>query len=275
MKKRLRQRRRRSPGGLRRLAEDRAPGGRSARLAAHAPSRMRRLVACTSQRATRFITSATHEEQERHLRERREVRVRVGLGELVGDDAGHRVGRIEERRAHLGTVADDHGHRHRLAERAVEPEDDGADDARARRREHGAPDHVPRRRAQADRGLAVGVGHGAQHLARDRGDGRHDHDRQDDPGGQHPEAERLAVEEREEAEVRDEEGLDRARGGRGRARRSPRSRRPRWGWPRAARPRSRAAGARGAGARSERKMASPSETGTARQSARSDETTVP
>ena len=53
-------------------------------------------------------------------------------------------------------VADDHGHGHRLAERAAEAEDDRADDARARRREHGLRDDLPLRRPEGVHRLALG-----------------------------------------------------------------------------------------------------------------------
>src|SRR5260221_425461 len=74
--------------------------------------------------------------------------------------------------------------------------------------------HAPRvareRRARAERecGLGQRARQGAEDLARQCGYGGHDHDREHDPGVQHPEPEREALEERQEAEVREEPGLN-------------------------------------------------------------------
>ena len=86
--------------------------------------------------------------------ERVQVEVIGGLGELVGDDGGHRVLRREERQRDLGIVSDDHRHGHRLAERAAEAQHDRADDARCAR-SRAASDRLPARRAQRVGRLAL------------------------------------------------------------------------------------------------------------------------
>ena len=104
------------------------------------------LLPAPEPRATRQMRSRApgvhqhrhHEEQEGDVGQRREVEVAHRLGELVGDRRGHGVARREQRRGDLVPVADHHGHRHRLAQRAAQPEDDGADDARAGVGHHGA-----------------------------------------------------------------------------------------------------------------------------------------
>ena len=100
----------------------------------------------------------------------------VGLGELVGDDRGHRVLRREQRRRDPRVVADHHRHGHRLAERAAEAEHDGADDAGARVEERDRG-RFPPRRAERIRALTLRARHRLQHLARDRRRERNDHDR--------------------------------------------------------------------------------------------------
>ena len=70
------------------------------------------------------------------------------FAELVGQRRRDAVRRLEEReRVELVEVADDEGHRHRLADRPAEAEHDAADDAGLGVRQHDPPDHFPRRRA--------------------------------------------------------------------------------------------------------------------------------
>src|SRR5712692_3950303 len=82
------------------------------------------------------------EQHETDLDQGVEVEVVRRLGELVGDDGGHRVLRREEGERDLGVVPDHHGDRHRLAEGAAETEHHGADDPAAPV-EEGEPDRLP------------------------------------------------------------------------------------------------------------------------------------
>ena len=71
-------------------------------------------------------------------------------------------------------------HRDRLAQGAAEAEDRGADDARAARRQHRHPDHLPLGGAERECGFLLrGVGLD-EDLADDRRDDRQDHDREHD-----------------------------------------------------------------------------------------------
>src|ERR1043166_1089630 len=78
------------------------------------------------------------EEHERDLDERRLVELAGRLGELVRDHARHRGARREQRRGDAVAVADHHGDRHGLAERAPEREDARAEETGARRVERHA-----------------------------------------------------------------------------------------------------------------------------------------
>src|ERR1051325_9437180 len=66
------------------------------------------------------------EEHEAQLDERAQVQVARRLRELVGDDGGDGVARLEERGGDDGPVAYHHRHGHRLADRAPESEYDRA-----------------------------------------------------------------------------------------------------------------------------------------------------
>src|ERR1019366_7122066 len=66
------------------------------------------------------------------LHQRAQIQIAGGLGEFVGNDAGHGVARREQRLGDLGTIADHHGNGHGLAQRAPQSEYDPAHNANAR-----------------------------------------------------------------------------------------------------------------------------------------------
>ena len=70
------------------------------------------------------------------------------------------------------TMVDGHG----FAQRAAQPENDGADDADARVAQHAHADHLPARGAQRQHRFALRVRHRHHHLARQRRDDGQDHD---------------------------------------------------------------------------------------------------
>ena len=96
-------------------------------------------------------------------------------------------------------VADHEGDRHRLAERAAETQHDAADDADPGIGQHDLPDDLGRRRAERIGALLQHRRHGLEHVAHDRGDERQHHDRQDEAGGQHADAERRPGEQQADA----------------------------------------------------------------------------
>ncbi len=97
-------------------------------------------------------------------------------------DGREAVALAEQVVAEFGRVADQDRHRDRLADRAAEAEHRAADDARAAVGQDGDADHLPARRAEAERRLLVVGGHGGHHLAADRADDRQDHDREHQAG---------------------------------------------------------------------------------------------
>ena len=105
-----------------------------------------------------------HEEQEGDVGQGGEVHVADRLGELVGDRRRHGVAGREQRGRDLVPVADQHGDRHRLAQRPAEPEDDRADDPGAGVGQNGGGHRLPPGGAERERGLPLGVGHRQQHL---------------------------------------------------------------------------------------------------------------
>ena len=153
-------------------------------------------------RAPAFTSTVTTKSRKRDVGQGGEVHVAHRLGELVGDRRRHGVARREERGGDLVPVPDQHGHGHRLAQRAAQAEDDGADDAGAGVGQHGGDHRLPPGRAERQRGLPLGVGHREQHLPGDRHDVRHHHDREDDPGGEHGGPVDRPLEQRQEAEAR-------------------------------------------------------------------------
>ena len=104
----------------------------------------------------------------------------AGLGEIGRQQRGQRIGGREQGQADLVGVADQHGQRHRLAERAPEAQHQRAEDAASRGRQHHPQDRLPPGRAHAVGGFLGPVGDLAQRILRDRGDGRQDHDREHD-----------------------------------------------------------------------------------------------
>ena len=127
------------------------------------------------------------------------VQAFAGLGELVGQRRRDAVGGLEQRqRVELVEVADDEGHRHRLAERAAQAEHDAADDAGLGVGQHDLPDHLPGGRAEPVGRLLEHRRRDLEHVAHHRGDERDDHDRQDDAGRQDADAHRRPRHQRTE-----------------------------------------------------------------------------
>ena len=101
-----------------------------------------------------------------------------------------------KRGRHADGVADDEGHRHGLAERAAQAQQDAADHADRGCRAGRCPSiDFPAGAAQRVGRFLQQRRHGQEHVARHRGDEGQDHDRQDEAGGQHADAERRAREE--------------------------------------------------------------------------------
>src|SRR5208283_4256365 len=136
-----------------------------------------------------------NEKSQPDLHQGAEIQIAGGLGELVGNDAGHGVAGCEQRLRHLGTVSDDHGHRHGLAQRAPQAEDNAAHDADARIAENAHADHFPARGAQRQHRLTLVLRDRRHHLARNGSYDRHHHNRQDDARRQHAQAIHGAAEE--------------------------------------------------------------------------------
>ncbi len=63
------------------------------------------------------------------------------------------------------SIADQHRHRHRLAQRAAQTQNDGAEDAGAGVRHHGRDHRLPPGGAERQGRLALRVGNGHEHLA--------------------------------------------------------------------------------------------------------------
>src|SRR5580658_4047230 len=108
-------------------------------------------------------------------------------------------------------VADHERDRHRLTERAPEPEHDAADDADPRVRQHDVPDDLPGRSAETIARLLEHVGDGLEDIAHHGGDEGQHHDRQYEARGQHADPEWRPAEHEADAwqlpDVRDEPGL--------------------------------------------------------------------
>ena len=143
-----------------------------------------------------------YEQDQPHLEQGGEIEIGRGLGEFVGDRGRHGVAGLEQRQRDVVAVADDHGHRHRLAQGAAQSQHHRADYSGAPVGQHRGPDRLPARRAEAERRLALAAGDGEQHLARHRGDVRHDHDREDHTAREHRIAVEHALEKRRPAEHR-------------------------------------------------------------------------
>ena len=159
---------------------------------------------------------------------------RPGLREVQRQQRGQRVGGREQREADLVRVADQHGQRHRLAERAAEAQHERAEDAGGRRRQHHLEDRLPARGAHAVGRLLHLVWHEAQRVLGDRRDRGQDHDGEHQRGRRQAGAAQRGPEERDPAE-RARRASRPAAASRAPRRRCPTARRRRWGSPRAAR----------------------------------------
>src|SRR5438874_7856617 len=144
--------------------------------------------------------------------QRRQVKIPDRLGELIGERRRDRRAGLQQGGMDVVRVADHEGDRHRLAEGAAEPEQNAAEYPDARIGEHHPPHHLGGRRAEREGALAQYRRHRLEHVAHDRGDERQHHDRQDEPGGQHADAERWAFEQqadsRDHAQRVDQRRLD-------------------------------------------------------------------
>ena len=175
-----------------------------------------------------------HEQHDRQGDERRQLEV-AGLAELERDDAREGRAGAEQRSPELGAVAEQEGDRDRLADGASEAERRGADDARARPRQHRVAHHLPAGRAEGVRGLLLVARDREEDLAGDGRDDRQDHHAQDQAGedeglpgdgpGEGPEPARVLG-----------DPLEAQAGRRGRARARPTGRRPPTARRRAGRP---------------------------------------
>ena len=86
-------------------------------------------------------------------------------------------------------ISQDEGHRHGLAQRPAEAEENGPDDGGAGVGQADPPHGLPGRGPEGERRPSLSaIGHGHEHIAHDRGDEGDDHDRQDDAGGEHADA---------------------------------------------------------------------------------------
>src|SRR5690606_10796343 len=124
------------------------------------------------------------DEQDAAQREQRVEVQAVRLVELVGEPRGDGGARFEQRRRQPVRIADDEGHGHRLAKRAPQPQHGGADEAGAGLRDEHVAHDLPCRAADAKGALAQRRRDLVEHVARDRGNQRHDHDAEDDAGGE-------------------------------------------------------------------------------------------
>ena len=126
---------------------------RRGRVEAGAGAHLRRRPAGSSKRlpihcATRFETSADHEQDHAEVEERGLVQLGDRPGELVGDPRRQGVAGLEQRGVDLGAGADHLGDRDRLAERAAEPEQRGGDTPEAVRRQDDPAHDLPAGRAE-------------------------------------------------------------------------------------------------------------------------------
>ena len=169
------------------------------------------------------------EEDQAERDQRRRVEVADRFGEFVGDGRGDRGARRQDRRRDAVRVADHEGDGHGLAERAAEPEHDAADHADPRIGQHDVAEHFPGGAAEPVGGFLEHRRNRVEHVARDRGDERQHHDREDEARGQHADAVGRTGEQRRQqrdvAEHRDQERLQASAAGTGQTRTGPRCRR--------------------------------------------------
>ena len=132
-----------------------------------------------------------HEKYKPQLDQGAEVEVSCRFRELIGDDGGDGISRRKKRGRNLRSIADDHRNRHGFAQCPAQGEKTTADDARPRVRQNHLPDHLPARGAQGERGGALRTGHGSANVVTYRRHIGHDHDGQDDSGGQQARAARV------------------------------------------------------------------------------------
>src|ERR1700722_8927212 len=98
------------------------------------------------------------------------MQIVASTGQLIGDHARNGISQIEDIKSEFFAIADQHGHRHRLAEGAAQSEKTAADDAGTRIRENYRPNHLPARRAESQRSLPLGGGHRSANVVSDGGD---------------------------------------------------------------------------------------------------------
>ncbi len=121
----------------------------------------------------------------------------ASLGELVGQRRGDAVGGIEQREGmELIHVADDEGHRHRLAQGSAQTQHDAADDPGLGVGQHHLVDRLPGGRTQPVGGFLEHRRRDLEDIAHHRRDERDDHDRQQDAGRQQAQTDRRPLEQR-------------------------------------------------------------------------------
>ena len=157
--------------------------------------------------AVRF-TSRDHEQDRRQVDERRDLDVRHGPLVLLGELARERVSRHEQRPVNAVAGADHLGDGDRLADRAAQAEQNRRAHTGARVRKDDPAHHLPARGPERQRALLELGRHAEEELAADARGDRDDHDRQDEHGDQHPGVLGRAAEERDEAEMAVEPGLE-------------------------------------------------------------------
>src|SRR5262249_9940202 len=123
-----------------------------------------------------------------------------GFGELVGDHRRQRVAGGKQRGVDLRRVADHHRHRHRLAQGPAQAQQPGPQHSSPAVGKDGQADRLPARRAERQGGFAQGARHGAQYLDANRGDGRQNHHREDQPSGKIAKPQRRPPEQRQKSQ---------------------------------------------------------------------------
>src|SRR5690242_12811863 len=134
------------------------------------------------------------EQGQADFNQRAEVEVAGGFAEFVGDNARHGVSGGEEGFGDFGAVADDHGDGHGFTEGATESEDDAAENSDAGVGQDSGANHLPAGGAEGEGGFPLLLRNGSHDLAGNGGDDRHDHDGEDNAGGEHADAVGRAVE---------------------------------------------------------------------------------
>ena len=118
-----------------------------------------RVTAHTSRRAQAFTTMVTRKSASPISISALRYRSSGGLAELIRNHAGHACSPAPDSDFDdLRPVADHHRHRHGLAQRAAQAQNDRAHDADARIAQHADADHLPARRAQRQHRLALHIG---------------------------------------------------------------------------------------------------------------------